>query len=51
MTIFAGAQLFCLGIMGEYLARMYFRTMDRPAYVIESTANLDQGRARPSLSD
>ena len=40
-AIFAGAQLFGLGIIGEYLARMYFRTMDKPAYVIESTANLD----------
>ncbi len=34
ISIFSGAQLFALGIIGEYLARMHFRTMDRPAYVI-----------------
>jgi glycosyltransferase involved in cell wall biosynthesis len=34
IVIFAGAQLFALGIMGEYLARIHFRIMDRPAYVI-----------------
>lgn len=35
IAIFAGAQLFALGIIGEYLARMYFRTMNRPTYVVE----------------
>jgi undecaprenyl-phosphate 4-deoxy-4-formamido-L-arabinose transferase len=40
IAIFSGAQLFSLGIIGEYLARMYFRTLDKPAYVIESTVNL-----------
>lgn len=34
IAIFAGVQLFALGIIGEYLARMYFRLMDRPSYVI-----------------
>jgi undecaprenyl-phosphate 4-deoxy-4-formamido-L-arabinose transferase len=33
IAIFSGAQLFALGIMGEYLARIHFRTMDRPTYV------------------
>jgi len=37
IAIFSGAQLLTLGIIGEYLARMYARTMDRPAYVVEST--------------
>ena len=32
IAIFSGAQLFALGIIGEYLARMHFRTMDRPTY-------------------
>lgn len=35
IAIFSGAQLFALGIIGEYLARMHFRTMERPAYVIQ----------------
>ena len=34
IAIFSGAQLFALGIMGEYLARVHFRTMDRPAYLV-----------------
>ena len=34
MAIFSGAQLFALGIIGEYLARMHFRMMDRPPYVV-----------------
>jgi len=34
IAIFSGAQLFSLGIIGEYLARMHFRSMDRPTYAI-----------------
>jgi len=34
IAIFSGVQLFALGIIGEYLARMHFRLMDRPSYVI-----------------
>ena len=33
IAIFSGAQLFALGIIGEYLARIYFRILDRPSYV------------------
>lgn len=34
ISIFSGMQLFALGIFGEYLARMYDRSMDRPTYVV-----------------
>lgn len=34
VAIFSGVQLFTLGVFGEYLARMHFRIMDRPAYVL-----------------
>ena len=34
IAIFSGAQLFALGIIGEYLARMHFRLMERPPYVV-----------------
>lgn len=38
ISIFSGTQLFALGIIGEYLARVFDRSMDRPAYIIgEST--------------
>jgi glycosyltransferase involved in cell wall biosynthesis len=34
VSVFAGAQLFSLGIIGEYVARLHFRTMDKPPYAI-----------------
>jgi undecaprenyl-phosphate 4-deoxy-4-formamido-L-arabinose transferase len=34
IALFSGAQLFGLGIFGEYLARMFDRSMDKPSYVI-----------------
>lgn len=37
IAVFSGAQLFALGIIGEYLARMYFRSMGRPTSVIQET--------------
>jgi undecaprenyl-phosphate 4-deoxy-4-formamido-L-arabinose transferase len=37
IAIFSGAQLFALGVIGEYLARMHFRSMKRPAYVVRAT--------------
>jgi undecaprenyl-phosphate 4-deoxy-4-formamido-L-arabinose transferase len=40
IAIFSGAQLFALGIFGEYLARMHFRSMDRPPYLIGETVAL-----------
>lgn len=36
IIIFSGAQLFALGIIGEYLGRMYERNLSRPSYFIES---------------
>jgi hypothetical protein len=34
IAIFSGVQLLALGIFGEYLARMHFRSMDRPPYAL-----------------
>ena len=39
IAIFSGAQLFALGILGEYLARMFQRLMDRPAYAISDSTD------------
>jgi len=39
IVLFSGAQLFALGIFGEYLARMFDRSMDRPTYVVYEMAN------------
>ena len=37
IAIFSGAQLFSLGIIGEYLARMHARTMQHPTYSVRET--------------
>jgi glycosyltransferase involved in cell wall biosynthesis len=37
ISIFSGVQLFCLGIMGEYMGRIYSRTMNKPAYLVRMT--------------
>lgn len=42
VAIFSGAQLFALGIIGEYLARMHFRSMDRPTYLVRTTIGDDR---------
>ena len=34
LAIFSGAQLFTLGILGEYVARIHHRVLREPAYVI-----------------
>jgi glycosyltransferase involved in cell wall biosynthesis len=38
ISLFSGAQLFALGIIGEYLARLHFRSLQRPPYVIRAHA-------------
>lgn len=39
IAIFSGAQLFTIGIIGEYMARMYNRMMERPPYVIREVSS------------
>jgi glycosyltransferase involved in cell wall biosynthesis len=34
ISLFSGTQLFALGIIGEYLGRVFDRSMDRPPYVV-----------------
>jgi glycosyltransferase involved in cell wall biosynthesis len=48
IAIFSGVQLLMLGIFGEYLARVHFRTMDRPSSIIreirEPRSNVEEDR-------
>ena len=37
IAIFSGAQLFSLGIIGEYLARIHSQSLTRPPYVVRET--------------
>ena len=41
VTLFSGVQLLSLGVVGEYLGRMHFRSMGKPPYVIRRTAGFD----------
>lgn len=38
IALFSGTMLFALGIIGEYLARIFDRSMDRPSYVVAETS-------------
>lgn len=42
ITIFSGAQLLVLGIIGEYLAGVHYRAMGRPPYVIRERIGSDR---------
>jgi len=47
IALFSGTQLFALGIIGEYLARVFDRSMDRPAYMIGEEVS-GQASSQPS---
>lgn len=47
IAIFSGAQLFALGIIGEYLARMHFRMMDRPSYAMREVIGMPESKGTP----
>jgi len=47
IAIFGGVQLFALGIIGEYLARLFNRSLDRPTYAVKTrTALREHGPPR-----
>lgn len=45
VSIFSGAQLFAIGVIGEYLARVHVRVMTRPSYAVRTRV---EGRATAS---
>ncbi|MEX1377447.1 MAG: glycosyltransferase family 2 protein [Eubacteriales bacterium] len=40
-TLLSGVQLVALGVVGEYIARIYEETKERPIYVIEESINIE----------
>ncbi len=50
VTFFSGIQLLSLGVMGEYVGRIYDETRQRPKYIVESRYGFerdDDGSERP----
>jgi len=46
IVIFSGAQLFTLGVIGEYLARMHFRIMRQPSYAVRRAVGAGEQACR-----
>ena len=44
IILFSGIQLITLGVIGEYLARMHFRIMNKPEYVIAEVTEYSRNR-------
>ena len=49
VALFSGAQLFSLGIIGEYLARVFNRSLDQPVYPGDVVAADVLGFSQPPL--
>lgn len=41
LVFFSGVQLVSIGILGEYIARMYDENKNRPLYIVDKTYNID----------
>lgn len=46
ITFIGGVQLFCMGIMGQYIAKTYMEVKKRPHYIIAETNLEDAGKVR-----
>ena len=55
VLFFGGVQLFFLGLLGEYIGRIYKEVKNRPLYVVASTTNFnttqESGRQNQSVSN
>lgn len=45
-----GIQLIGIGVLGEYIGRIYAETKQRPVYLIRATYNFDRADAMPAVS-
>ncbi len=45
-ALFSGVTLISLGLVGDYISRIYDESKQRPLYVVEATCNMEQGSGR-----
>ncbi|HEX6512897.1 MAG TPA: glycosyltransferase, partial [Chloroflexota bacterium] len=45
IAIFSGAQMFALGMIGEYLSRMHFKLMEMPSYTVREAVEHESAEA------
>ncbi|MDD3341134.1 MAG: glycosyltransferase family 2 protein [Bacilli bacterium] len=41
LFLVSGIQLFCIGIMGQYLSKTYLETKNRPIYIVKETEKME----------
>ena len=42
ILLFGSFNLICLGLIGEYIGRLYEESKSRPKYIIDETVNIDE---------
>lgn len=45
IALFSGAQMLSIGVLGEYIGRLHFRSMQRPTYLVRVDGRADGPRA------
>jgi dolichol-phosphate mannosyltransferase len=48
VSFFSGVQLLALGVVGEYIGRIYDETKRRPMYIVDRMINFDGSMGRPA---
>jgi polyisoprenyl-phosphate glycosyltransferase len=51
VSFFSGIQLLSLGVMGEYVGRIYDESRERPKYIIESRYGLEDADDAPPVGE
>ena len=44
ILLLGGLQLFCIGVLGQYLSKTYLETKQRPIYIVRETEQIYQER-------
>jgi dolichol-phosphate mannosyltransferase len=47
LLFFSGVQLLCIGILGEYIARIFSNVRQRPLYLIRKTSGFERQEGKP----